>query len=46
VYHLAGDDPCRPLDPADATTGLRGRYLGDPEAVARAAQAVANQGRA
>jgi 2,3-bisphosphoglycerate-dependent phosphoglycerate mutase len=45
VYHLADDDPCRPLDPADATTGLRGRYLGDPDAVARAAQAVANQGR-
>ncbi len=45
VYHLADDDPCRPLDPADAATGLHGRYLGDPDAVAQAAQAVANQGR-
>jgi 2,3-bisphosphoglycerate-dependent phosphoglycerate mutase len=45
VYRLDADDPCRPLDEPDPVTGLRGRYLGDQEAAAQAAQAVANQGK-
>ena len=35
VYRLADDDPCQPLEAA--------RYLGDPDAVAAKAEAVANQ---
>src|ERR1700736_2874021 len=45
VYQLAPDEVCRPVDPVDAATGLRGRYLGDSEAVAAATSAVANQGK-
>lgn len=45
VYRLSPADPCRPLDDPDPATGLRGRYLGDQEVAARAAQAVANQGK-
>jgi 2,3-bisphosphoglycerate-dependent phosphoglycerate mutase len=45
AYRLDPADPCRPLDDPDRVTGLRGRYLGDPETAAKAAQAVANQGR-
>jgi 2,3-bisphosphoglycerate-dependent phosphoglycerate mutase len=45
VYRLGQDDPCRPLDDPDPVSGLRGRYLGDQEAAAHAAQAVANQGK-
>ena len=35
VYRLADDDPCRPVEAP--------RYLGDPDAVAAKAEAVANQ---
>ncbi len=45
VYRLNPGDPCQPLGDPDPATGLRGRYLGDPAAVAAATQAVANQGK-